>query len=58
MATDKDLPQIEVEAAAADKEPSCDEKEDESHSSINYVSYSSTFTLIWGRSLSVAINFN
>ena len=40
MATDKDLPQIEVEVLAADEQSICDEKEEESHSSIKYVSYS------------------
>ena len=38
MATVKDLPQIEVQAIAADMEQICDEKEEGSHLSINYVS--------------------
>jgi hypothetical protein len=43
MATDKDLPQIEARVLAADVEQTCDEleKEEESHLSINYVSYNS-----------------
>ena len=40
MATNKDLPRIEIRILAADKEQTCYEKEEESHASINYTSYS------------------
>lgn len=40
MATDDDLSQIEVQTVAANKEQTCDEKEEGSHLSTNYVSYS------------------
>jgi hypothetical protein len=41
MATGKDLPQIEARDLAADAEQTCDEKEEESHLSINYAPYNS-----------------
>ena len=42
MATDKFLPQIEVQTIVADKEQTCDEKEDGFCLSTNYIiSYSS-----------------
>ena len=40
MATSEDLPRIEIQTLAADKEQTCYEKEEESHASINYTSYS------------------
>ena len=39
MATNEDLPRIEIQTLAADKEQIHDEKEEESHASINYTSY-------------------
>ena len=39
MATSEDLPRIEVQTLAADKEQTCYEKQEESHASINYTSY-------------------
>ena len=40
MATDEDLPQIEIQYLAADKEQTCGEKDEEFHADINYTSYS------------------
>ena len=39
MATNEDLPRIEIQTLAADKEQTHDEIEEESHASINYTSY-------------------
>ena len=39
MATSEDLPRIEIQTLADDKEQTCYEKEEESHASINYTSY-------------------
>ena len=39
MATSEDLPRIEIQTLAADKEQTCYKKEEESHASISYTSY-------------------
>ena len=39
MAANEDLPRIEIQTVAADKEQIHDKKEEESHASINYTSY-------------------
>ena len=39
MATNEDLPRIEIQTLADDEEQTYDEKEEESHASINYTSY-------------------
>ena len=39
MATSEDLPRIEIQTLAADKEQNCYEKEEDSHASISYTSY-------------------
>lgn len=41
MATGSDLPHIEVQTLAADKEQTCDEKEEGSYLSTDYISYCS-----------------
>ena len=39
MATSEDLPRIEIQTLAADKEQTCYEKKEDSHASISYISY-------------------